>query len=100
MHDPEAPRMESLPRKLNESNSLRPIHVPLLTHQCVPAQPRLQPDLVPTPRDEADLDERRISPECFDHLVIAAGLAGPRIMRMGLPLNQRVLIPDEMIPPR
>src|SRR3954447_7413116 len=99
MHDAETPGMECLPGKVNESNILRSIDVPLLPHERVAAQPRLQPNLVAPAGHEADLDQGGVASKRFDDLVIAAGVARPRVVRMRLALNERLLVPDQVIAP-
>ena len=99
MHDAEAPGMECLPWKVNESNILRSIDVPLLADQRVAAQPRLQADLVAPAGHEADLDQGRVHAECLNDLVVAAGFGGTRIVRVRLALDERFLIPDKVVAP-
>ena len=65
--------MECLPRKVNESNILRAIDVPLLAHERVAAQPCLQPNLIAPfkkldPRGSGNLgfDPSSFSTGCID----------------------------------
>ena len=92
-------RVQRLARKRNRAQRVRPVDVALLADQRVPAQPRLDPDLVALAGHEAHLDQRRAA-ERFDHAVVADRFLAARIARVRLFLNQRLRVPDEVIAPR
>ena len=95
----QAMRVQRLPGKIDETQAVRPIHVTLLPHQGVAAQPRLQTDLIPLAGHEPDLDERGVF-ERLDHSILAPRVFAPRITRMRRLLDERTLIPHEVIAPR
>src|SRR3954470_11076926 len=98
MLDPEPPRVQRLTGKVNVSKILRTIDVTLLAHQRVPAQSRLEAYLVALAGSQADLDQRGL-PERLEHLVIAGRFAGFGVARMRLLLDERGLIPDQVVAP-
>jgi hypothetical protein len=49
-------RMQRLPRKLNRAQRAGPVSIPRLANQRVAVQPSLEPDLIPAPGDQPDLD--------------------------------------------
>ena len=57
VHHAKLPGVQRLPRKVYEPKVLRTEDVPLFPDQRVPAQPGLDPDLVPPTGHQADLDQ-------------------------------------------
>ena len=91
-------RVQRLPRKTDRPQMIGTEDVALLADQHVAAQARLEPNLVALPRDEADFDERRVAVR-LDDAVFRLGFLAARIARARFLLNQRVLVPHEMIAP-
>src|SRR2546427_2018965 len=91
--------VQRLPRERNRSEMIRPEDVPLLADEHVPAQPRLEANLVAPAGDQLDFDQRRAA-ESLDDAVLADSFLAARIARARLLLYQRMLIPHEMIAPR
>src|SRR5438309_10992642 len=91
-------RVQRLPGALNRPQRGRPEHVPLLAHERVSAQPRLNSDLIALAGDQPDFDERRVL-ERLENSVLAHGFLAVWITRMGLLLNERSPIPHELIAP-
>src|SRR2546422_9066921 len=99
MPDRQPVGVQRLPRECNRSEMIRSEDVPLLADEHVPAQPRLEANLVAPAGDQLDFDQRRAA-ESLDDAVLADGFLAARIARGRLLLYQRMLIPHEMIAPR
>ena len=99
MIEREATGVQGLAGKRDGPQRVGPERVALLADERVPAQPRLNPDLVAPPGAKAHLDERRVAVG-LEHAIVADRLAGPRVLRMRFFLDQRLRIPHEVIAPR
>ena len=91
-------RVERLARKRNRPERVRPVRVALFADQRVASQPRLNADLIPPPRHQPHLDQRRAL-ERLEHRVVADRLLAARIAGVGFLLNQRSVVPHQMVAP-
>src|SRR4051812_18203912 len=98
MYQAQPEGVERLARKIYRSQLIRTENVALFANQRVTPKAGLDSDLVALPGDEPDLDERGIT-EIFKHPVFAQALLAPRIPVMGRSLDERVVVPDQIIPP-
>src|SRR5213075_2061333 len=98
MPEPETERVQCLTRKINGPQRLRPEDVPPFADERVPAQAGLDADLVSFPRPQPHFEHRRVA-ELLDDAVIAHRLRALRIPRVCPFLDQRLAIPDQLIPP-
>src|SRR5262245_19199284 len=98
MIERQAPRVERVTLELDRPQAFGPVRVALLADERVPAQPRLDPDLVAAPRLQPHFDERRVA-EALDDAVVADRFLRARIARMRLLLDQRLLVPHQVIAP-
>ena len=96
--EPQFPGVQGLPWKLDRPEPIRSVHVPLLPHERMTPQPRLQANLVAFPGDQPHFYERGVA-EAFDHPVVAERLLPTGIPRVRLLLNERLGIPDQPIAP-
>ena len=99
MAEDEPRRVQGLTVEVDTSSFPIRIHVQPLANQIVPVQSRLQANLVPLARYEADLDERGIA-ELLQHPVPADRLRAFRFSRVRGFLKQQPGIPGNPIAPR
>src|SRR3954454_24141572 len=92
-------RMQCLPRKLNRTQRLGPISIPRLANERMPVEASLQPDLIAAPSDQPHLDQGRTT-QRLNHSILTSRFLTLRIPRMRLFLDQRFVIPYEMVMPR
>src|SRR5215475_6233067 len=98
MQECELVRMERLSREVDRSKCVRSVNVAPLADERVPAQTRLQANLVPLSGLEPDFEESRRLKR-LERLVAAHRVLATRVSRVGLLLNQRFLVPDQAIAP-
>src|SRR6266487_5350386 len=91
-------RVQRLAMERDRPQALGPVCITSLADECVTAEPRLDANLIAAPGDERYLDQRcRL--ELFDHPVVADRLLAARIPRVGLLLDQRLVVPRQPITP-
>src|SRR5206468_10027779 len=92
-------RVQRLATKRDRPQVLGPERITPFPDERVTAEPCLDANLIATARDERYLDQRcRL--ELFDHPVVADRLLAARITRVGLLLDQRLVVPRQPITPR
>ena len=98
MREAQAEGMQGLTRKVDRPQRIGAVDVAPLPYQRVPAQPRLDANLIAAPGHERQFNERRPL-QRFDEAVLADGFLAARIIRTRFLLNQRRGVPGEMIAP-
>jgi len=99
MRERQPVRVQRLSWELDRPQRVGPVGVALLADERVPAQARLDPDLIPFAGHETDLDQGSLA-QRLDQAVVRHRLVPARIARVRLFLHQRLQIPDEVIAPR
>src|SRR3982750_3724986 len=98
MLEGQAPRVQRVPLELDRPEDLWPVGVPRFAHERVPTQARLDADLISAPALQPDFDERGVL-EPLDHSVVADRFLRVGIARMRRLLDQRLLVPGQVIAP-
>src|SRR5215203_575242 len=101
MLEPEPPGVECLPMEPNGRGAVAhggESHVLTLSQERMPAQRRLNADLVPFSRVQPDFDQRSAS-ERLDDAIPADRFDTPGIAGIGLLLHQRRAIPGQVVTP-
>src|SRR5687768_6199227 len=98
MVEREAPRMQRVALELDRTQRPGSEGVALLADERVAAEPRLNADLIAPPAVQPHFDQRRLAVPLAD-AVVADRFLRRGIARMRLLLDQRLLVPHQMIPP-
>src|SRR4029078_5681237 len=92
------PRVQRVPLELKGPQRRVAVDVAPLADERVAPQPRLEANLVAPAALQLHLHERRVLEDLQD-AIAADGLLRPRIAGMGLFLNERLVVPHEMVAP-
>ena len=98
MFNGQARRVQRLTAEIDRPQSLRTKRIAPLADEGMAPQPCLDPDLIALPGDEPDLNQGCLR-EGLDDAVLAGRFLPARISSVGLFLDQRSIVPDQMIAP-